>query len=230
MDKKPHVAALIPMRHYSERIPGKNFRPFSGTPLFHHIIQTLAACPEIDTIAIDTDSPTILEQAAAVFPQVRLLERPPHLRDGAIAMNDVLLHSIRSVKADLYLQTHATNPLLRSETVSRAINTFWHHQPVIDSLFSVTRLQTRLWNAQTQPVNHDPSLLQRTQDLPPLFEENSCIYLFSADSLQTHHSRIGARPRMFEIDAMEAVDIDVENDFLLAELLHQRQYSGAIKP
>ena len=132
------------------------------------------------------------------------------------------------VKADLYLQTHSTNPLLQSKTVSTAITTFLELMPTYDSLFSVTRLQTRLWDQLSRPVNHNPSILLRTQDLPPIFEENSCIYLFQRDTLVNRKNRIGERPYMFEMDRDEAFDIDEELDFLMAELMIKHRLSTGI--
>ncbi len=216
------IAALIPMRHYSERVPGKNYRPMNGKPLFHYILETLLAVPEITTVAVDTDSPTILTGLRQHFPQVVALERPEHLRAGEIPMNEVLLHTTGQIEADWYLQTHSTNPLLRPETVSKAIQYLLSNTPSFDSLFSVTRLQTRLWDALTLPVNHNPNILLRTQDLPPIYEENSCLYIFQRETLIQRRNRLGERPLMFEIDAAEAQDIDVELDFKMAEFLIQR--------
>lgn len=215
----PRIVALVPMRHHSERVPGKNYRPFAGRPLYHHIVGSLLACPLISEVMIDTDSAFIMEDASKHFPQVRLVERPPHLRDGMTPMNDVLLHDVTQVAADFYLQTHSTNPLLRAETITRAVECFIAGYPVYDSLFSVTRLQTRLWDQLGRAINHNPAILLRTQDLPPVYEENSCLYIFSRKILETRHNRIGERPFMFEVDRLEAADIDEEVDFRFAEAL-----------
>lgn len=213
------IVALVPMRHHSERVPGKNYRPLAGKPLFHHILDTLSQCPEITRIAVDTDSPTIIDSLHEQYPQVAIIERPEHLRAGTIPMNEVLLHDTAQLPADLYLQTHSTNPLLRPESISRAIQILTSQFPTYDSLFGVTRLQTRLWDQLARPVNHNPAILLRTQDLPPIYEENSCIYLFSRQTLEQRRNRIGERPYMFEIPAAEAWDIDEELDFQIVDLL-----------
>jgi CMP-N-acetylneuraminic acid synthetase len=220
------IVALVPMRHHSERVAGKNYRPLAGKPLFHHIVTTLLDVPEIDEVVVDTDSPTIMDGLQKYFPQVRFLERPEHLRAGTVPMNEVLLHDTAQVSADFYLQTHSTNPLLRSETISRAIRTFLGRYPTYDSLFSVTRLQTRLWDELGRAINHNPNILLRTQDLPPVYEENSCIYIFTRQTLESRNNRIGTRPLMFEIDPLEAWDIDEETDFIIADLLLQCREEG----
>ncbi len=219
---KLKIVAIVPIRHSSERVPGKNYRAFAGKPLYLRIVSTLLSCEEISAVMIDTDSDVIMEDVAVSFPSVILYRRPSHLCSGMTSMNEVLLNSVRQIDADFYLQTHCTNPLLRGSSISGAIKGFLDRYPANDSLFSVSRLQTRLWNADTQPLNHDPSLLLRTQDLEPIFEENSCMYLFSRSSLEMNRNRIGKRPMMFAIDKLEAQDIDDELDFKLAEALFKQ--------
>ncbi len=215
------ITAIVPMRHSSERVKGKNYRSFNGKPLFHYITETLLSCPSITQVVIDTDSPTIMDYSKANLPKVLVLERPMHLRDGSIPMNDVLLNVVEQIESDFYLQTHSTNPLLSAETVQEAIDFFLKNYPIYDSLFSVTRLQTRLWDRLARAVNHNPNILLRTQDLPPIYEENSCLYIFTKQILKERHNRIGNRPYLFEIDRKEAIDIDEEIDFLIAELAHK---------
>jgi CMP-N-acetylneuraminic acid synthetase len=94
--------------------------------------------------------------------------------------------------------------------------------PEFDSVFSVTRLQTRLYEENGKALNHDPNVLLRTQDLEPLFEENSNFYIFSKDSFSnTNGKRIGLKPWLFEVNKLEALDIDEEEDFLLAEAVQK---------
>ncbi|HJS30099.1 MAG TPA: acylneuraminate cytidylyltransferase family protein [Anaerolineales bacterium] len=217
------ILALVPMRHFSERVPGKNYRPCGGLPLYHHILTALQACSVIDGIVVDTDSPVIRDGIRKAFPQVQVLERPEHLRPGTVPMNDILVHDALQAPADFYLQTHSTNPLLRPETISRAVEAFLAALPAHDSLFSVTRLQTRLWGSGGEPLNHDPAELLRTQDLPPVYEENSCLYIFSRESLLARGNRLGERPMLFEIDAIEAWDIDEELDFEIVDYLLERK-------
>ncbi|HPH97344.1 MAG TPA: acylneuraminate cytidylyltransferase family protein [Anaerolineaceae bacterium] len=219
---KPEIAALVPMRHHSVRVPGKNYRPLAGKPLFHHIIHTLQACPEIAKIVVDTDSPEVMDGLRQHFPEVIIIDRPEELRADTLPMNEILLYDTGLVQADLYLQTHSTNPLLKPQTVSRAIQTLLKDYPTFDSLFSVTRLQTRLWDGLVRPVNHNPAILLRTQDLPPIYEENSCLYIFTRQTLVSRRNRLGERPYMFEMDADEAWDIDDELDFAISDFLLSR--------
>jgi CMP-N-acetylneuraminic acid synthetase len=218
------IVALVPIRHHSQRVPAKNYRPLAGKPLFHHIIGSLLACPEVFQVVVDTNSPPVIEGLQEHFPQVRVLERPNALTGDKVPMNEILAYDTSQVEADFYLQTHATNPLLTSQTISRAIGGFLEAYPIHDSLFSVTRLQTRLWDQLGKAINHNPTILLQTQDLPPVYEENSCLYIFSRQTLLTRRNRLGERPLMFEIEAAEAWDIDEEIDFEIVEFLMKRQH------
>ena len=210
------------MRHESERVPGKNYRDFGGQPLYTHILNTLSQCDFISQIVVDTDSTIIKTGLQEHFPAVHIIDRPVNLQGGHVPMNDILLHDTSQVQADFYLQTHTTNPLLQAKTIKNAVHSLLEQYPMYDSLFGVTRLQTRLWDQLANPINHNPAILLRTQDLPPIYEENSNLYLFTREILVNRHNRIGNRPLMFEIDRLEAWDINDENDFQIAELIYHQ--------
>ena len=213
------IAALVPMRHHSQRVPGKNYRQLAGKPLFHYILDSLSECPLITDILVDTDSKVILDDIEKNFPAIIRVNRPEALRGDEVPMNQILIYDTQHIPADLFLQTHSTNPFLKPKTITRAIETFLENYPRHDSLFSVTRIQTRLWDSYAKAINHDPNVLLQTQDLPPVYEENSCIYIFTSKKLLEKKNRIGEKPFLFEISTEEALDIDDESDFLIADLL-----------
>lgn len=217
----PKLAVLVPMKGHSERVPNKNLREFNGRPLCHWILNTLRATPEIDEIVVNTDSPEIGSEAEKF--DATVIDRPERLQGNYVPMNDIILHDVERIDADLYLQTHCTNPLLRSGTISDAVAMFQENESC-DSVFSVTSLQTRLWDDNCRPINHERDQLQRTQDLDPVFEENSNIYLFTQDSVESRENRIGDRPMMFSMEEEEAIDIDEPIDFRIAEFLHEDRY------
>jgi len=220
---KYKLIALVPMRHSSQRVQGKNYRLLAGKPLYQHIIETLLAVPEINEIAVDTDSDPVMNGLRENFPQVKIINRPEHLRANDIPMNEILVHDSEQYPANFYLQTHSTNPLLKAETISRAIQIFNESYPQKDSLFSVTRWQTRLYFQDGSAINHNPKELLQTQDLPPVYEENSCMYIFTRENLIAKRHRISDHPLMFEIPRLEAVDIDEESDFQIADILMRQQ-------
>lgn len=207
------------MKSNSVRVPGKNIRPFCGEPLFYKIAAELEKCSFIQTVLIDTDSEEIAKLAQNRFSKVEIATRPKHLIGEDVPMNSIIDYDL-SLKADNYiLQTHATSPLLRAETLEAA----WHHfQDNIknkrESLFSVTKHKARFFDSQLKPINHNPEELIKTQDLPAIFEENSSFYFFTRSSFNKNKRRIGESFDVFELDKLEALDIDTEIDFKFAEM------------
>ena len=221
------VVGLVPMKQHSERVPNKNVRLFNNKPLYHWVVESLLRAESITSVLINTDSPRILEEAPTLDDRVAVVERPEELRGDFVPMNDILVHDVDRVDADYYFQTHATSPLLTSESIDAAMRRLLD-SPDHDSLFSVTRLQTRLWDADGTAVNHDPNVLIRTQDLRPIYEENSAFFIFGREILKARGNRIGYTPLMHEISAVEATDIDEELDFKVAELLHAERLAGTV--
>jgi CMP-N-acetylneuraminic acid synthetase len=221
----PAITALIPMKAHSERVPSKNVRPFCGRPLFHWILQSLNDSRHVTQTVIDTDSEAIARDAEAHF-DVRVLMRPQELWGDMVGITPLIEFDISQVEGEYFLQTHSCNPLLSHSTIDAAIERFFQ-SPDADSLFSVTPLQKRFYWPDGRPVNHDPMNMLRTQDLPEILEENSNIYVFSRASFAANHHRIGARPVLFPMDPIEAIDIDTEADFHLAEAVaHSRMRQG----
>ncbi|MFC1834871.1 transposase, partial [Thermodesulfobacteriota bacterium] len=186
------------------------------------IVTSLLGCPHIAEIYVSTNCPVLMEEIPRNCDRVRIIPRPAHLCADTVSMNDILLHEVDYIEAEWYVQTHATNPLLRTETATRAIEALLDC-PQHDPLLSVTPMYTRLWDTGGRPINHDPSVLQRTQDLEPVLEENSNLYIFRAENLRQLKNRIGKRPLTSEITREEAWDIDEEFDFRIAEFLQLQQ-------
>jgi len=218
------IIALLPMKVHSERIPGKNFRMFCGKPLFQWILDTLLSLSEITKVVINTDARSILESCNVVDSErIMIRDRKSELCGDYISMNNILEDDVVNVTADIYLMTHVTNPLLSKPTIHKTLEVYCRAQNdgEADSLFTVNRFQSRFYRFDCSAVNHDPNNLIRTQDLEPLYEENSSLYIFSRDSLTKTQGRIGKKPIMFEISRFESIDIDDQESWDLAELVAQ---------
>lgn len=213
MDK---FIALVPMKSHSVRVKSKNIREMAGRPLFYYILETLEKCKHISSIYVNTDSNIIKDLIRKDFKDINIIYRPENLRGDSVPMNDIINYDLSQVEGDYFIQTHSTNPLLKSKTIDEAIE-FFISQRKYDSLFSVTKLQKRFYDLDGNPINHDPKKLINTQELPSLFEENSCMYIFTRKSFEANGHRIGKKPYMFEIDKIEAIDIDDEFDFELVK-------------
>jgi CMP-N-acetylneuraminic acid synthetase len=219
------ITALLPMKGHSERVPDKNMRNFGGKPLYHAVLNSLLKSQYITQVIINTDSEIIKKDVINNFNKVRVIDRPENIRGDFVSMNNIIAYDISQIESEHFLQTHSTNPLLKTETINAAIETYFTKLTEgYDSVFSVTRIQSRLYWENGTAINHNPNELLRTQDLPPVFDENSNFYIFSRKSfVANNNKRIGIKPFMFEMNKLEAIDIDTEDDFILAELLYKHQ-------
>lgn len=222
-----NIICIIPIKHNSERVPGKNFKMFSNKPLYWYIINTVLKCSLISKLVINTDSEFIKDGIKNFFNMDKIIiyNRPDHLKSGDTPVNKLLLDTIESLKldADFYIQTHTTNPLLKIETIENCINLFMDKNNTYDSLFSVKKFQNRLYknkNDNILAINHNINELIPTQDLETLYEENSCLYIFSKKILFEKNHRIGDNPQLYVMDDIESQDIDIESDFYLAEIIY----------
>jgi N-acylneuraminate cytidylyltransferase len=222
--KGSKVVVLLPMKGNSQRVPNKNMKDFAGNPLYHAVVDEILKSKYISKIVINTDSEMIKNDIQKNYPDVFVINRPKELCGDFISMNDLIKYDINQFHDQHFLQTHSTNPLLKAETIDEAIMRYFSNLGNYDSLFSVTKLQTRLYDKNGKALNHNPGELIRTQDLEPIYEENSNFYIFSEESFQkAGNKRIGLNPQMFEMNKLEAIDIDEPEDFELAELLYRKR-------
>ena len=218
------IVALMPMKGTSERVPNKNLKMFNGRPLYHVIVDSLLKSKYITNIIVNTDGEMLKADILSNFKEpVVVLDRDNEVCGNYVSMNKVLEQDINTIEADIFIQTHSTNPLLKTETIDAAIEkmiSLSNQGKEKDSVFSVSKTQKRFYNEDATPMNHDPKMLV-TQHLTPIYEENSCFYIFTKESFVNNNSRIGAKPFMYEIDKIESTDIDEPEDFVIAEALHK---------
>ncbi|WP_343329137.1 acylneuraminate cytidylyltransferase family protein [Polaribacter staleyi] len=217
------IIALLPMKGISERVPSKNLKLFNGRPLYHIITNTLLKSKYINEIYINTDGEQLKTDIITNFKDnVYVIDRDEEICGNYVSMNKIIEHDINMLDADIFIQTHSTNPLLEVETIDKALEKMISllEKDKNASIFSVSKTQKRFYNEDATPMNHDPKMLV-TQHLVPMYEENSCFYIFTKESFINNESRIGSTPFMFEIDKIESTDIDEPQDFVIAETLHK---------
>jgi CMP-N-acetylneuraminic acid synthetase len=208
----------------------------AGKPLFRWILDTLLSVDDITRVVINTDARDILADNGLKDGdggrRVMIRDRKPEICGDFVSMNLVLADDIANVESDTYLMTHTTNPLLSAETIGKLLAAYREGVAAgkADSLFTVNRFQTRFYTPEGAPINHDPNVLLRTQDLPPYLEENSVCYLFDRASFASTNARIGRSPILFETPRLESIDIDEKSDWFMAESLLMRLVAGEVIP
>ncbi len=208
------TVAIVPIKLNNERLPNKNIKPFdNGQPLCHYIFETLKKVNGIDEIYVYCSNPEIKKYV----PQgVKFLKRSESLDQNTTKINKVLSAFANDVVADIYVMTHATAPFIRHESIEKGLNAVKNSE--FDSSFAVKKIQTFLWKEQ-KPFNYSLENIPRTQDLEPIFEETSGFYIYTRKTIINENRRIGQNPFMVEISAIEACDIDTQDDFVIANAI-----------
>tara|TARA_B100001964_G_scaffold101846_1_gene113895 strand:+ start:15 stop:572 length:558 start_codon:yes stop_codon:yes gene_type:complete len=168
-----------------------------------------------DEVFIDTDSTEISEYARGMGWKV--IKRVPELAADSANGNDLLLYEAGVVDADIYFQLFITAPLLLPQTINEAYKIMTTEMEY-DSLFTATEIYSWFWY-NNKPVNYDPKVLPRSQDATPIIRETTGLYAIRRDALLKNKCRIGENPYMLFVGEMEAMDIDTEQDFRVAEII-----------
>lgn len=210
------TACFIPIKANSERVPGKNFRVLNGKKLYEYIIEHVMEADCFDDIYIDTNSDEIKEYTLGKG--LHVIERKADLASNSANGNDLLLHHYQLYpEYDYYFQLFATAPYLQPESIRRC------HEELLssaeyDSCFTATMNHGFYWFNE-MPVNYRPGILPRSQDMTPMVEETTGLYGIKKSSLDKYGCRIGRKPYICRVNKFEAVDINTEDDLLLAEYI-----------
>lgn len=121
-----------------------------------------------------------------------------------------------TIDSDIYVYAHATAPFITVETMKQCIVAVKSGE--YDSAFCAIKLQDYLWK-NGEPLNFDAANIPRTQDLEPIYQETSGVYVFTKEVFKNYKRRIGKKPFIKEVSFKESIDIDNPEDFYLAEAL-----------
>lgn len=208
------IVAFAPIKLKNERLPGKNTKPFAnGRPLCQYLLNTLAQVDLFDNVYAYCSDKAICDYLP---PGVEWLERDAALDDAQARGIDIVTSFADAVDADIYLLSHVTSPFLSVTSIRRGLDAVIHEGH--DSALSVVRLRDFIWH-NNAPLNYDPANIPRTQDLPALYKETSGFYIYTRGIVKQHRRRMGFNPKLIEITAIEATDIDYPEDFDMAEAL-----------
>ena len=210
------TVALIPIKLNSKRVPGKNIRPFfDGTPLMHFIQRACLESKFIDETYIYCSDDGIQEH---ILSGVKFLKRPAFLDGDDKNANDIISEFMRTVEADIYVNTHTTSPFAKVETIDDCIAHVASGE--YDSAFCAEVIRTFMWESG-KPINFDPNHFPRTQDLPLIYGETSIAYVFKKETFQKYNRRIGVDPYIKEVGKIEAMDIDWPEDFEICDAIYK---------
>lgn len=211
------IVAFVPMKLNSERVKGKNIKPFdNGKPLCSYILNTLNKCDGIDEKYVYCSDESIKEY----IPEgIKYLKRSKDLDSSTTKINEVLSSFAKDVEADYYILTHATAPFMSKETIEKGIEII--KEDKYDSVLTVKKMQEFL-QKDNKPFNYSLDSIPRTQDLDPLYEETCGLYIYSRDLILKENRRIGNKPYLLEVSKIESLDIDTEDDFFISNAVSSK--------
>lgn len=209
------IVAFAPIKLKNERLAEKNIKKFSnGKPLCYYLLNTLVQVKEIDEVYVFCSDHSLQQY---IPKSVRFLRRDILLDGNQAKGQEIALAFAQQIDADIFLMTHVTAPFLAAQTITDAISAITTEGH--DSAFTVEKKQEFFWS-NGRPLNYDLTNIPRTQDLVPLYQETTGLYAYERDIILKHKRRIGFSPKLLEISAIEAIDIDYPEDFMIADAIN----------
>ena len=221
------VLAVIPARGGSKGVPGKNLRRVGGRSLVARAVGAARAAASVDRVVVSTDDPAIAREAEASGAVVVL--RPAALATDESASEEALLHALSVVgrDVDVLVFLQATSPFIDPVDVDAAVARV--RAGAADAVFAAIATPVFLWapsatdGAGADPgwsgVNHDAARRPRRQELPPQVAETGAFYVMGARGFVEARHRFFGRIEPVIVAERWAVDIDTEEQLLLADAL-----------
>lgn len=221
--KDGKLIAVIPVRKGSQRIPGKNLKPFSNTTLLEIKINQLKKIDAIDEIIVNSDWDEALEIAKKL--NVSFHKRDLYYSSSSINGSEFYKHLAicTSDKYKYIMYAPVTSPLIKNITVNNVIKKYFSNNNEHTSIVTVSLLKQFLWK-DNNPLNYNLSNTPRSQDLPAIYSLNHAIVINLRSYWINEKSLVCKNPILFEIDEMESIDIDNPIDFEIAEFLYKKYY------
>ena len=223
--------AMIPARMGSKRVPNKNLRMIDGKPLIGFILEAVIASGKFEKEDIYVNSESDVFKCLAEMYGVRFYSRPARLASDSATNDDFALDFIENVDCDTLFQFLATSPFLKPETIGAFVDAYKEDEDELSALISVSPVQIECVTANGRAINFDDKgKTPRSQDLTPVHAFACGMMAWDCDIFKrsmhfrgaAYHAPMGERS-YFPVDGIEALDIDTEEDFKIAEAVYQAQ-------
>src|SRR6266481_4515858 len=228
MSATPYAFGVIPARGGSKGLPGKNLRKLGALSLIGQAVASAREAALLARFIVSTDSPEIAEEAGRHGAEVPFL-RPAELATDQAGMLPVLQHAVRwlessaGVRPDMIVTLQPTSPFRTGveidATVTKVIDTGSDSAQTLSEASYHPYFVKTLDGDRTMALFPDGHKYVRRQDAPPVYQPSGAVYVTRRDVLMTEGRVLGVDNRAIVQGFEEAVNIDTEWDFLLAELI-----------
>lgn len=219
------VVAFVPVKLTNERLPGKNLKKFDdGTPLISILLERLDKLmgKVVDEAYVYCSS----EEICPYLPEnISFLKRPEHLDGKTVRGSEIYEAFVNTIDADVYVLCHATSPFVTAEHIQECVQAVCSGK--FDSAFCAKRIQNFLWQG-AKPLNFVLNDPPRTQEMEPIFMEQSTPYVFTRECWDRNGARSGTNPYICECSEVECIDIDYPEDFELANVVYTHLLKGRV--
>lgn len=217
------TVAFVPVKLNSERLPGKNLKRFDdGTPLISILLEKLNRM--VGTVFDQAYVYCSSEEIRDYLPdRISFLKRPERLDGATVRGTEIYGSFVAEVEADVYALCHATSPFVTSAHIAECVEAV--REGSHDSAFCAKRIQNFLWQG-SRPLNFILNDPPRTQEMDPIFMEQSTPYVFSRECWEIYGARSGTNPYICECSEIECIDIDYPEDFELANVVYMNLLKG----
>lgn len=214
--------AIIPARGGSKGIIRKNLRFFNYQPLIYYVIQNALNCEKIDDVVVTSESDEIIEYCRRF--DIKIRERPAFLSGDEITLDPVIYDTVVWFENEFYnvdniITLQPTSPLLTVRTLSEAIDKFETSE--LDTLISVEDDTNLGWIEKDGMLVENYEKRVNRQWLTKKYKETGA-FLISKRSVVNENTRIGQKIGVYVVPKYEAIDIDDEIDWNIAENLSKR--------
>ncbi len=212
------IKALVAVRSGSMRVYNKNLRPFAGSSLLEIKLAQLKRIKGLDGIIVNSNDDTMLEIARKMGCEA--VKRDQYYAGNSVSMSEVYRNMAQNCDCDTIAYINCTNPLIKDETIEKAIEAFKMMEG-FDSLNSAHLVKEFMF-FNNQPVNYDLLHQPRSQDLPNYYALNFAVNILSKQTMIDCMNVVGKAPFVYDIDEIEATDIDNPIDFEFAEYVYKK--------
>lgn len=183
-----NIAAVIPIRKGSQRVPGKNFIPFyKDKSLLELKIETLLNVPTIDRIIVNTDSDTAIKIAKSYG--VEYFKREDYYASSKCSGSEFFHNLALTTDSDIIIHTPCTSPFVKSKTYFEIINKFSLSKGY-DSINTVTEVKEFLWK-DGKALNYNPAKAPNSQDLPDIVKLTFGVNMISKEEMLKRSNVVG---------------------------------------
>jgi CMP-N-acetylneuraminic acid synthetase/mannose-6-phosphate isomerase-like protein (cupin superfamily) len=224
---------MIPARLGSKRVKNKNLRMIDGIPLIQYIVNAAKESSILDEVYINSESTQF--ESIAKESNINFYQRPEELSYDTATNDDFALDFINNVECDVLVQLLSTSPFVSTEEIDGFIKAMLDDD--FETMISVSNVQIECIY-KDKPINFDQTKKTPPSQLLEPIKSYACSLMgWEVSRFKTNIEKFNAAYHggngsigFYELKGYSTIDIDYEEDFLLAEAVAVALKNSDTKP